>query len=341
MSNIEAKIIADSQSLEGIRLTTFLLRYPRFIHAELMTHRVFSRNASSSRAIPNKKLIADIRANPATFEFWGKNQTGMQANESLVGIAKSGVQWLWIIGMWIMTILAQAAALLGAHKQTVNRMIEPWSHITVVVTATDFGNWFALRHHPDAQPEIRVLAEAMLKLYESNPVNLLLPGEWHLPFVDDEAKYQVIEYVTLNNLPISMCDTFERQVSVARCARTSYKTHDNRVATVKEEIDLYARLIERTPLHASPTEHQATPDTQHQVFVTKITVEAGTPGRYETRWDHPEEHGNLFGWRQFRKMLPGENQPTPAHAYGHLIKARDVDEVTSGGPIPAHFIGED
>ena len=282
---ISASIVADSISREGWRITTFLLRYPRFIHAELMTHRVFSRNASSSRAIPVKKLISDIRKDPAMFEFWGRNQKGMQASSELEGFALHFVQWLWLAGMWIMTTLALLADKAGAHKQTVNRMVEPWSHITVVVTSTDYGNWFALRDHPDAQPEIMWLARYMQEAYNHNRPKLLLPGEWHLPFVEKDDKRVLTE------------DEWQYliKVSVARCARTSYKTHDNRETTYAEDAALFKRLIDRTPLHASPAEHQATPDTQRG------------PDDIEPRpiWNHGWQHGNFVGWRQFRKTLPG------------------------------------
>jgi hypothetical protein len=335
---ITAEIVADSLSTQGIRLTTFLLRYPRFIHAELMTHRVFSRNASSSRAIPVKKMIADIRKEPATFAFWGRNEKGMQASSELEGFALWAVQTLWIWGMWIMTTLALLADKLGAHKQTVNRMVEPWSHITVVVTSTDYGNWFALRDHKDAMPEIMWLARYMQEAYLHSQPKHLLPGEWHLPFVDHAAKTQIWAHLQdlwkettgdefPEHLQVETNDHYidlARQVSVSRCARTSYKTHDSRTATVKEELGLYARLIDRTPLHASPTEHQATPDRQEKIQVFRLDDDGAllpmTESTIETRWWYPNQHGNFTGWRQFRKMLPGENQADPAHHYDWLVQ---------------------
>ncbi len=335
--SISAEIIADSMSEHGRRITTFLLRYPRFFHAELMTHRVFSRNASSSRAIPVKKLVADIRKDPAMFEFWGANEKGMQASKELTGKALKAVQFLWLVGMWIMTTIALVADRLGAHKQTVNRMIEPWSHITVVVTSTDYGNWFALRDHPDAMPEVMWLARHMHEHYVHNQPELLRPGQWHLPFIDGIIHQQIDDYMatawyeaTGTQIPDDMLrDTNDswievaRQVSVARCARTSYRTHDNRVATIPEELALYTRLIDREPLHASPTEHQATPDREHDVLVQNLG-DNGTPlgsPTLETRWWFPHEQGNFVGWRQFRKQLPGENQADAPHKYDFLVKS--------------------
>lgn len=301
--SISTKIIADSISPDGIRLTTFLLRYPRFIHAELMTHRVFSRNASSSRAIPVKKLIADIRRDPAMFRWWGKNQKGMQAEEELTGFALWFVQFLWLAGMWIMTTLALLADKAGAHKQTVNRMVEPWSHISVVVTSTSYANWFALRDHPDAMPEIMWLARYMQEQYLHGRPKRLKPGEWHVPFVTDEE-------IGILGWEGAI------KVSVARCARTSYRTHDNRVATVEEEYGLYDRLIDRSPLHASPAEHQANPDSKQRVLVSAI--EDTTFSWEEERWKNPEYHGNFTGWKQYRKFLPNEYVPDVPHEHDWL-----------------------
>jgi thymidylate synthase ThyX len=84
---ISAKIIADSisESEYGDRITTFELEYPRFIHGELMTHRLFSRNAASSRAIPINKMMDQVLTAPAMPVEWGLNKSGMQAEEMLKG----------------------------------------------------------------------------------------------------------------------------------------------------------------------------------------------------------------------------------------------------------------
>jgi hypothetical protein len=280
---ITAKIIADSSNgREGNRLTTFEVRYPRFIHGEVMTHRVFSRNASSSRAIPVKKLIADIRRDPAMPVHWGKNQPGMQANQELQGWQRKAVKGLWLSGMWVMTTVAQVMTRIGAHKQIVNRMIEPWSHITVVITATDYQNFFTLRCHKDAQPEIKVLAEKMRELYWISIPKELKRGEWHLPYVTeaDEKRLNLDDQI---------------KVSIARCARTSHKTHDGRPSELEEDIKLYDRLLGSQPLHASPAEHQATPD------FSITTYNATLVG-----WENENLRGNLTGFIQYRKTLDNE-----------------------------------
>lgn len=278
---IEAKVIEDSISTEGIRLVTMQLRYPRLIHAEFMTHRVFSRNASSSRAIPVEKMIADLRADPAMPVYWGANQKGMQAAAELEPnqIEKAKKEWLLAMNRSICS--AEYLVALGLHKQIANRILEPWGHISVVVTATEWSNFFELRCHPDAQPEMRTLAETMKAAFDEGDPRLLFSGEWHLPYVDAEERIFVGDYLTAIKL------------SVARCARVSYLTHDKKVPNIGDDLALYERLVGSRPIHASPAEHQATPD-------TKTGPDQIEP---RPRWEFGYEHGNFVGWRQYRKQL--------------------------------------
>lgn len=261
------------------RLDTMLLRYPRFIHAELMTHRVFSRNASSSRAIPVEKLIADMRRDPAMPVFWGSNKAGMQAGDELTGEDLDQVRQAWLYGMEGAIATAEAMRARGLHKQIANRVLEPWSHINVVVTATEWNNFWELRCHPDAQPEMRTLAEKMKLAYDAAIPQTLEPGQWHLPFVTKEEfdHYGVLDL---------------RKASVARCARTSYMTHEGTPPVLHKDIALHDKLVASRPIHASPAEHQATPDTYY-----KPTDE--TP----KVWSCAAEHGNFVGWIQYRKRI--------------------------------------
>ena len=283
---ITAEVVADSVSPAGIRLTTMQLRYPKFIHGEFMTHRVFSRNASSSRAIPVERMIEDVLRDPAMPTFWGKNQTGMQAREELIGDDLENIQINWLEARDEAVKWARAMVRRGAHKQIVNRIVEPWCHINVVVTATEWANFFTLRCHPDAQPEMRTLAEAMRDAQETSEPKSLRPGEWHLPYVDAG------DFAVFDHHPAEERNQLLIKLSVARCARVSYLTHDGKSPNVEDDLKLYDRLVGSTPLHASPAEHQATPD-------------AKSP--YDFNWMNPSEHGNFFGWRQYRKMLPNEN----------------------------------
>lgn len=268
---IEAKIIADSISQTNARLTTFQLVYPRMVHAELMTHRVFSRNASSSRAIPVAKIIQQVIDNPAMPVYWGKNQKGMQAREELTGEALEQAKQIWLAARDAAVVEARKLVEIDLHKQIANRILEPWHHIHVVVTATDFDNFFNLRCDPDAQPEIKILAEKMRDLYFANkPIELAL-GMWHLP------------YVTQQPIQLPVDDQSLLKASVARCARVSYMTHDNQEPMLEKDIALHDQLL--SSKHLSPFEHQATPNLD--------------PSTYS---------GNLRGWIQYRKTIKNENR---------------------------------
>lgn len=303
---ISAKIIADSISPRGVRLTTMLLKYPRFVHAEFMTHRMFSRNASSSRAIPVEKMIQAIIDEPAMPIHWGKNQKGMQAAQELSIDEQRQAMRGWMEAMMEAVDNARMLNDLGLHKQIVNRVLEPFSHITVVVTATEWNNFLHLRDHEDAQPEIAELARCVrVELELSDPV-LLQPGQWHLPFVDVAVEYAVVERLCqVGRITRDMPKPAEVyavlvKMSAARCARTSYLTHDKLNPTIDEDVALFERLVGSSPLHASPTEHQATPDSWYK----------GDFEEYGAGYENRTLHGNLSGWIQHRKLLAGENVTT-------------------------------
>ncbi|MFM0095597.1 FAD-dependent thymidylate synthase [Paraburkholderia nemoris] len=248
---IEAKVIEDSIGRNDIRLATLQLRYPRFIHSELMTHRVFSRNASSSRAIPVAKMIEQVRNDPAMPVHWGLNQPGMQAKAEQADWATSVSNWRHAASS--AADRAEALAALGLHKQVVNRVLEPFLHISVVVTATEWANFFELRDHEDAQPEIRELAVQMKRaMGGSNPVyrgyDQNYVSNWHLPYITREERELY-----------AGSPWFLAEVSAARCARVSYLTHDGQQPDMGKDKDLFERLVGSRPLHASPTEHQGFP----------------------------------------------------------------------------------
>lgn len=310
---IEATVIADSVNEQGNRLTTFKLRYPRFIHSEFMTHRVISRNASSSRAIPTKKLIEEVRSDVlrAAPVFWGKNQKGMQAAEelsredhpTLFSSPYDDAKGTWAAAACEAADWAEELMRIGVHKQTVNRILEPFSHINVIASATEWNNFFGLRLHKDAQPEMRALAIAMWEVRKASTPKLLRPGEWHTPYVDDEetlnmcAQYEQAGdgWSFINNGVLGGALRARIGVSVARCARTSYESFETgKRSTVEEDLALYERLL--ASKHFSPFEHQATPDTRG---IPEYADEKGP-------WMHLREHGNFKGFRQFRKTLPGE-----------------------------------
>lgn len=282
---ISAKIICDSR-YAGDRLTTMELKYPRFIHAEFMTHRVFSRNASSSRAIPIQRQIDMIKEDTAMPIHWGKNQSGMQAREELTGSDRTNAKIQWLYARDEAIAAAEALIAIGAHKQIVNRILEPFSHITVLVTSDSWGNFFALRNHPDAQPEIQELARQMMKaLDESTPQVLDSPDEWHLPYIDSEDVTAAQDKIRSTSITRAVPTRSEVAkilcaVSAARCARVSYLTHDNKRPTLDEDMNLFYRLAHANPPHMSPCEHQAHPSREAR-------------------------EGNFRKWSQFRHTIHG------------------------------------
>lgn len=241
----EATIIKDSINSSGNRLTTFQLCYPRFIHGEVMTHRVFSRNAMSSRAIPVQKMIDQVRNNPATPVHWGMNQPGMQATSEVDHQAASA---LWCLAASQAADVAEQMVELGLHKQVANRILEPFQWMRTIVTATEWDNFFELRAHSDAQPEFHKLALMMQKSMSDSQPTLLEADEWHLPYVRPAELQQITPYDL-------------RKVSAARCARVSYLTHDGAEPSIEKDLALFDRLAASRPLHASPLEHQGSPGT--------------------------------------------------------------------------------
>jgi hypothetical protein len=248
-----------------------------------------SRNASSSRAIPAKNILDTVKENPAMPVYWGKNQPGMQAKEELDPVAKAKAQQAWLVAMDDAINSSTFISAQGCHKQIVNRITEPWQYINVIVTATEYENFFWLRNHQDAQPEIKVLAEKMYSARQESWPTLLHPGEWHLPFVDfKKGKY----FVDGAELTLSQA----QKVSASACAQVSYRKND--LSVTKAE-DIWQRLIFSEPMHASPVEHQATPIN----FVGNWRLQNGIT--HEDQWGHLWS-GNFRGWIQFRKTLQNE-----------------------------------
>lgn len=258
------QIIADS-ICNGHRLTTFQLNYWRALHPEVMSHRAFSRNAGSSRARPAKGMIEQVRTNPAGPIHWGLNRAGMQATEELSPGEIEAAKALWKEAANSAANHAEILADMGLHKQVVNRVLEPFQYIDVVLSATDFSNWFALRDHPDAQPEIQELARAMRKEYDSSVPRELVLGDWHLPYILEE---ELGKYPT----------TTLAMASSARCARVSYKLFDGTNTSIDKDFKLYEKLSGNKPPHLSPLEHPA---------------QALGKGRF----------GNFVGFKQLRQFI--------------------------------------
>lgn len=330
----EAKILADSLSPAGHRLTTMQLTYPRFVHAEFMTHRVFSRNAASSRAIPVEKMLDRVEQDPVLPVWWGKNQPGMQAKEELPSdpsfnpnhlmVAKPSKEWAkseWLKSRTraVMDVEDMYREGDGLHKQIVNRVVEPWMWITVIASATEWDNFFTLRCHKDAQPEIREIALRARTQYHLSEPERLDYDSWHLPLWGfDNDKDLEGETITL---PSGVVIPAKVAVSVGRCARVSYLTHDGK-RDIQKDIELFRRLAESG--HWSPFEHVARPFSQNQViqigglleyfYLQNLELVSEGEMTHEELQEETKNlenklwfNGNLRGWNQVRKLFPQES----------------------------------
>lgn len=290
-SGITAKIIAYSRAPNGQLIVTFELEYQRFIHGELMTHRLFSRNAASSRAIPVATIINQVREDYAAPIHWGMNQPGMQASQQLVAPQLNEVQGMWEDAAMEAAYIAEKMSACGAHKQIANRILEPFQWMKTVVTATCFENWFWLRDHADAQPEIRALAQAMLEQLESQDPVQLTEDDWHMPYFG--------EGYWLNGCGIPLDHALA--ISSSCCAQVSFRKLDD---TLEKAQMIYDRLVESEPVHASPFEHQAKP----------MQIARNRDGSYDSSmWQGGITHidrdgylwsGNFKGMIQHRQLIP-------------------------------------
>jgi hypothetical protein len=300
----EAKVLADSVSPAGHRLTTLEATFPRFVLAEFNTHRVFSRNSASSRAIPVAKQLRRVLDDPYVPIEFGSNKPGMQAGPALTGAARDVAEREWlaarddavrhVLGLItspenvaqyddLHACLEAAQGLLKAppsewlnvHKQVANRLLEPFMWHTVIASSTTWDNFFNLRCHPDAQPEIRLVATKLRDAVERSVPTRLEPDEWHLPLVGEAEREEASSLEEL------------AKISIGRCARVSYLTHAG-TRDLAADVSLYDRLLESG--HMSPMEHAARPMTAAEL-------------------EQSEWSGNFQGWIAHRKLIPGESNP--------------------------------
>jgi len=279
MNKMSAAVVLDSISAQGVRLTTMEVTCHRFILAELNTHRVFSRNSGSSRAIPVAKQLDRVLHHPAMPVSWPAERPGMQGGDELGEADSAQAADLWIQARDNAVATAESLVELGVHKSVVNRLLEPFSWHTVIISSTEWDGFWDQRCSPLAQPEIREAALLMRSAYLDSQPNELAVGQWHTPYITDEDRSLGVE---------DIC-----RVSVARCARVSYLTHDGR-RSVEKDLDLYESLVGAVPMHASPLEHVATP------------AQAG---------ESPA--GNFRGWRQLRHVVEDDIRHPRSEAVDH------------------------
>lgn len=312
LSNYEVDVVADSISEVDERIVTFVLTYPRFCHSELMTHRLFSRNAMSSRAVPVDKMIEHVENNTAQPIHWGKNKAGMQASEECnedvvvdLNFILSGLSYkisrneAWKESMKFAVTMAEGFHFAGYHKQIVNRILEPYQLMRTVVTATSYDNWFWLRDHKDAQPEIKVLAGMMLEKLNASQSRILHHTEWHVPFYergvwsghyfDDATNEEVDKYG--NTLETAL------KISASCCAQASFRKADE---SIEKATNIYDKLVGMEPPHFSPFEHQAKPMATPKIDSLSALSEKGVThvDKLGKVWS-----GNFRGWVQNRQLI--------------------------------------
>lgn len=292
-SQYHVRIVAHSKGWleQHLPVVTFYLVYPRFIHSEMMTHKDFSRSAASSRAIPVAKMLSQVWNNPAMPLHWGINQPGMQAERYFTGWKRNFLRNLWQLCGRMVCVFVWVAMKMGLHKQTANRMLEPWQLMHVTLTTCKLANFFNLRIHKDAQPEICFLATLMRCAVENSRPVRLCQGDWHLPWIEDEDYTLAAQFLKHRTSTDTVTELLKK-MSAARCARSSYANFDGD-RTVAGDMSTYGKLVESNPVHASPCEHQCTPDTP--------TVLGG--------WELAKLHGNLTGYIQYRNTIPNHYKP--------------------------------
>jgi thymidylate synthase ThyX len=323
-----AKIIADSIAY-GVRLTTLEVTFPRFILAEINTHRMLSRNSASSRAIPVERRLQQVRENPFMPEAFGKNKPGMQADAALDEMSAGDARLEWQNAAADAVESAARLAKIGVHKQHANRLLEPFCWHTMVVTATEWDNFFALRCHQHAQPEMQITAKLMRDAMHASTPRELRPKEWHLPYVavtdntvDTDAKVVAtqLDGTVTEGLVGWRQSTLEERIAIsaARCAAVSYE-RQNVEKTIEQYVARHNDL--RQSGHMSPFEHQArcarplltdasVYDVPFEMLFEFVPAEdgdavlAGVLGCWQPRGYFC---GNFRApWLQYRKMLPNE-----------------------------------
>lgn len=266
---VSAKLLLYSQSeITGKKIATFIVTIPKFLQAQINSHRALSRNSGSSRAIPAKTIRKRVLTDPFIPVEFGKNQAGMRGGEQVSGIKLILANKIWLWARFVPCFFHYLGEKLDIHKEVLNRLIEPWMYTEIVLTGTEWSNFIKLRIDNSAQPEIQIIAKDIEYLLKTNDPKILKIGEWHLPFISEEEKNE-LDSETL------------KMISSARCARVSYKLYDGTKSNIEKDTALCKRLISYG--HWSPFEHIA--------------------GALDTL----EQSGNFIGWKQYRKDFKNED----------------------------------
>lgn len=271
------------------RITTMEVEFHRYILAEYNTHSALSKNASSSRAISILNQLKMLSDSPAMPIFYGADKKGMSADGAVTKeqqrMAEASILRMRDFCAREVQFLKEECNL---HKQHANRYVEPWQVVKGVVTATEFKNFFALRNHKDAQPEIQELADCMEKALLGSKPEILKPGQWHLPYIRIHKLGPERLYIS-NKTCLKLEDALK--VSSSCCAQVSYRILDQSVA---KALGIYDSLVTSVPVHASPFEHQAkVPEHENVEGITHVNSKGDVCS------------GNLIGWIQHRHLIEG------------------------------------
>lgn len=310
MTKISATIVADSKNKFGNRLTTFVLTFPRYILAEFNTHRMLSRNSASSRAIPFAKMLASVQSNPFIPIAWMKDHKGMQGTDYFTEEEAAPILEDWLVARDSAVERAVSLGNKNLTKQIVNRILEPYMWHTVIVTASEWQNFFALRASEFADIHIQKLAYEMLEAYNNSEPKELKDGEWHIPF-GDNIDFELLRPIIAKDRNVDPMfvtefsqgiDKYKLKIASARCARISYTVvgEEDKVDNYENDIKLHDRLSSSG--HWSPMEHcgQAMDDQQFN-FLSSFNADDGEEGTWG--WS-----ANFRGFIQYRKIFAGENK---------------------------------
>ena len=277
---MQVEVILASEGPNQRPIYTIRMRYPRIIHGEIMTHRVFSRNARSSRAV-------DREYDGSIMEYT-REEAWLEARDRSVEVVRGMMD-------------------AGYHKQIPNRLLEPFSWIDTLITSTEWDNFLWLRDHKDAEPHLQDLARLVKVAIESADIQQLQLDQWHQPYVTTDDRDYAIDWFRYSKDFTNDVNQWLNKISAARCARISYKPFDGD-ASYEKELERYNMLVSSDRVHASPTEHQATPDTR--VYVQRAIGDSETDEAHsfeaDWEWENPHLHGNFEGYIQARKLIPNE-----------------------------------
>lgn len=300
-----ARVIADSVSEQGVRLTTMEVVFPRFILAELNTHRMLSRNSASSRAIPTELLIERVRHDPFVPETFNHRVKGMGVGAPLEITAAAQSRQAWIQAARNAADTAEQLVGLNVDKSRANRLLEPFLWHTAIISATEWDNFFGLRIHPGAQPEMQITAKAMLDAMDQSDPQILSPKQWHLPLISAEELRTLCDYRDVPDALYAGIIEEYKLVSVRRCARVSWDKHND-----DEEwaVSISKALELKGNGHLSPFEHIARPLTIDDIHNDGNPFGSIPMGIVNDDL-RPENVfvGNMKGWMQFRKEVDHES----------------------------------